>query len=104
MPTYEYECLENGHRFEEFQSMTDEPLTICPVCGGNVRRLIGSGAGFIFKGSGFYQTDYRSESYRTAEKAEKSDSTGSTSAGTGKKSTESTGKDAASQEKKTDPA
>ena len=73
MPTYEYECLENGHRFEEFQSMTDEPLTSCPQCGGGVRRLIGTGAGIIFKGSGFYQTDYRSESYRKAEKAERSE-------------------------------
>ncbi len=71
MPTYEYECRECGHRFEEFQSITDEPIGTCPECGGEVRRLIGSGAGIIFKGSGFYQTDYRSESYRKAEKAER---------------------------------
>ncbi len=70
VPTYEYECLENGHRFEEFQSMTEPPLTKCPICGGQVRRLIGSGAGILFKGSGFYQTDYRSQGYREAEKAE----------------------------------
>ena len=84
MPTYEYECLEHGHRFEEFQSMTEPPLETCSVCGGEVRRLIGAGAGFIFKGSGFYQTDYRSESYRKGEKAEKSAS--SASSGDGKES------------------
>lgn len=59
MPTYEYECEKCGHRFEAFQSMTDEPLRECPTCTGPVRRLIGLGAGFIFKGSGFYSTDYR---------------------------------------------
>ncbi|HEV8128079.1 MAG TPA: FmdB family zinc ribbon protein, partial [Candidatus Eisenbacteria bacterium] len=62
MPTYEYECLECGHRFEEFQKMSDEPIQRCPKCGGKVRRLIGTGAGMIFKGSGFYVTDYRSSS------------------------------------------
>jgi putative FmdB family regulatory protein len=92
MPTYEYECLENGHRFEEFQSMTEAPLTACKICGGEVRRLIGSGAGFLFKGSGFYQTDYRSESYRKAEKAEQ------TAATTTEKSS-SAGKDSGSSSK-----
>jgi putative FmdB family regulatory protein len=71
MPTYEYECLEEGHRFEEFQSISEAPIEVCPVCGGRARRLISGGAGILFKGSGFYQTDYRSESYRKAEKAEK---------------------------------
>lgn len=64
MPTYEYKCDECGHRFEAFQSMTDEPLKVCPECSGIVKRLIGSGAGIIFKGSGFYCTDYRSDSYK----------------------------------------
>lgn len=59
MPTYEYKCLSCGFRFEEFQKMTDAPLTECPECGGSVKRLIGAGAGPIFKGSGFYQTDYK---------------------------------------------
>ncbi len=59
MPTYDYECDSCGHRFELFQSMTDEPARTCPKCGGGVRRLIGVGAGFIFKGAGFYSTDYR---------------------------------------------
>ena len=60
MPTYDYECTACGHTFEKFQSMTAEPIHTCPVCGKDkVRRLIGAGAGFLFKGSGFYQTDYK---------------------------------------------
>lgn len=59
MPTYEYKCIRCNHRFEVFQSMTSEPVKICPECGGEVKRLIGMGAGPIFKGSGFYQTDYK---------------------------------------------
>jgi len=76
MPTYEYQCERCAHRFEAFQSITAEPLSECPKCGGSVRRLISSGAGFIFKGSGFYATDYRSEGYKKAEKAEKDASAG----------------------------
>jgi putative FmdB family regulatory protein len=64
LPTYEYECQKCGHRFEVFQSIKDTPLGRCPKCGGKVKRLISGGAGVLFKGSGFYQTDYRSESYR----------------------------------------
>lgn len=73
MPTYEYECLKCGKTFEKFQSMKDKPLTECPdkKCRGRVKRLIGSGAGFIFKGPGFYATDYRSKSYREKERSEK---------------------------------
>ena len=59
MPTYEYECDQCGEHFEKFQSMKDEPVKTCPQCGGSVRRLIGPGAAIIFKGSGFYATDYR---------------------------------------------
>ena len=59
MPTYEYKCDSCGYVFEEFQSMKDERLTECPKCGGKVQRLIGPGAGLIFKGSGFYLTDYK---------------------------------------------
>jgi putative FmdB family regulatory protein len=58
MPTYEYECAKCGHSFERFQNMTDDPLKNCPKCGGKVRRLIGTGAGIVFKGNGFYATDY----------------------------------------------
>ena len=62
MPTYEYECKSCSHRFEIFQNMSDQPLKICPKCGKNVRRLIGGGAGIIFKGSGFYITDSKKSS------------------------------------------
>lgn len=72
MPTYEYECTKCGYVFEKFQSITDEPVKRCPKCRCKVKRLIGAGAGIIFKGSGFYQTDYRSSSYKEAEKKEKS--------------------------------
>jgi putative FmdB family regulatory protein len=70
MPTYEYKCKDCGQRFETFQSITAEPLRDCPVCGGEVQRLIGAGNGLIFKGSGFYATDYRSESYKKSKEAE----------------------------------
>ena len=59
MPTYEYECLECAHRFEAFQSIKEEPLTLCGRCGGTVKKRIVAGAGIIFKGSGFYVTDYK---------------------------------------------
>lgn len=58
MPTYEYKCDDCGYTFERFQGIKDKPITKCPKCSGNVRRLIGPGAGVIFKGSGFYATDY----------------------------------------------
>ncbi len=70
MPTYEYECKKCDHKFEQFQRMSDPPLKRCPKCRGSVRRLMGTGAGIIFKGSGFYQTDYRSESYKKGAKAD----------------------------------
>ena len=59
MPTYKYECDKCGYQFEKFQGMTDPPVKTCPKCKGKVRRLISSGAGLIFKGKGFYQTDYK---------------------------------------------
>jgi putative FmdB family regulatory protein len=73
MPNYDYECLECGKRFEVFQSMNDAKLTDCPQpdCDGKVKRLLGTGGGIIFKGSGFYQTDYRSSSYEKGAKADK---------------------------------
>jgi putative FmdB family regulatory protein len=71
MPTYEYACSACGHQFEEFQSIKAKPLTKCPVCKKKkVKRLISAGAGFIFKGSGVYITDYRSESYKAAAKSD----------------------------------
>ncbi len=66
MPTYDYECTGCGHRFEAFQKMTDAPLTQCPSCKGDVRRLIGSGMGLIFKGSGFYSTDYKKKAHSSS--------------------------------------
>jgi len=59
MPTYEYECSKCSFTFEEFQNITDKPLKHCPKCKGNLRRIISGGAGLIFKGSGFYATDYK---------------------------------------------
>ena len=72
MPTYDYVCQACKHEFEEFQSITAKSLRKCPACGKlKLKRLIGTGAGIIFKGSGFYETDYRSDSYKKAAKAEK---------------------------------
>jgi putative FmdB family regulatory protein len=69
MPTYEYKCDACGHQFEELQSIKSKALRKCPSCGKlKLIRLIGAGAGIIFKGSGFYQTDYRSESYNKGSK------------------------------------
>jgi len=71
MPTYEYKCDACGYGFEKFQSMSAAPVKKCPQCGKNkVRRLIGTGAGLIFKGSGFYITDYRDSAYKDKAKAE----------------------------------
>ncbi|MBM3285831.1 MAG: zinc ribbon domain-containing protein [Candidatus Eisenbacteria bacterium] len=71
MPTYEYVCDKCGHEFELFQKMTDPVRKRCPRCRGAVRRRIGAGAGLLFKGSGFYATDYRSPEYRAKTKAER---------------------------------
>ena len=75
MPTYDYECRECEHTWEKFQPITSKPIRKCPECGKlKAKRLIGTGAGILFKGSGFYQTDYRSESYKKgAEAAKKSE-------------------------------
>ncbi len=62
MPTYEYECRVCGHAFERFQGINEDPIAECPECEGKVRRLISSGGGLVFKGPGFYATDYRSGS------------------------------------------
>ncbi|MGL4398564.1 MAG: FmdB family zinc ribbon protein [Luteolibacter sp.] len=72
MPNYDYECQKCAKRFEVFQSMNEAKLTDCPEpgCDGQVKRLLGTGGGIIFKGAGFYQTDYRSSSYQAGAKAE----------------------------------
>jgi len=111
MPTYEYQCDACEHNFDEFQSMSEEPLKKCPKCGKKkLRRVYGPGAAILFKGSGFYQTDYRSESYKSAAKADqeaakpaggkggtngtsdKSSDSGPASAASGKTSSKSAGK------------
>ncbi|QDT44812.1 Zinc ribbon domain protein [Gimesia alba] len=96
MPTYDYECSQCGNKWEEFQSITAKPLRKCPACGKlKAKRVIGAGAGIIFKGSGFYQTDYRSSSYKKAAEADSkaqsssSESKSSTDSGSSKKSSSS---------------
>ena len=71
MPTYEYRCPK-GHHFELFQKMSEEPRAVCPCCGAESERLLSGGAGFLFRGNGFYITDYRSDSYRKDASKEKS--------------------------------
>ena len=91
MPTYEYKCSACGHAFERFQSMTAEPVKRCPECGkAKVKRLISTGAGLIFKGSGFYITDYRDAGYK--EKAKAESGSGSTASGDGKAETKAESK------------
>ena len=85
MPTYDYECQKCGHAFEAFQQMSAEPLKKCPECKGKVKRLLGTGAGLLFKGSGFYETDYRSESYKSGQNADKSTASKSKSSESSKK-------------------
>jgi putative FmdB family regulatory protein len=96
MPTYEYECEKCGLVFEEFQSITADPLTKCKKegCDGKVRRLFSPGAGFLFKGNGFYVTDYRSESYKKGAKAESS--SGSSSSSSSSSSSPSSGANSSS--------
>jgi putative FmdB family regulatory protein len=93
MPTYDYVCEACEHTFEEFQSFSEKVLKKCPQCGKlKLRRLIGTGAAVVFKGSGFYQTDYRSDSYKSAEKADKEASKPASSASTDTGATASTPK------------
>lgn len=79
MPTYTYQC-DNGHRYDAFESMSADPQTVCQECGGKVQRVFGGGAGIVFKGSGFYVTDYRKKS---GGESKSSDSSGSGSSGGG---------------------
>src|SRR5512141_2246826 len=78
MPTYEYRCPQ-GHEFEMFQRMSDPPVAACPTCGAQAERLLSAGAGLLFKGSGFYITDYRSDTYKKAAEKEKGGSAGGSS-------------------------
>ena len=102
MPTYDYECQACGHRFELFQSMTARVKRKCPECGtSSLERLIGAGAGIQFKGDGFYETDYRSDSYKAGKKAEDS-SAKETSKSESKSSDSSSTKKAKPKKKKAD--
>jgi len=88
MPTYEYICRACGHEFEEFQSIKADPIAVCPKCRKKkVERKIGMGGAVIFKGGGFYETDYRSESYRSGADAEKKSAEGSKSGASGASTT-----------------
>ena len=109
MPTYEYACEKCGHEFECVQSMKDNALTTCPkdVCPkktwgkGKVKRGIGSGAGIIFKGSGFYITDYRSEGYKSASKTDSAAASGGGSSDSGSAGSKSSGKSDSGSKKST---
>ena len=107
MPTYDYICDHCQHEFEAFESIKADPQTVCPTCGKPaLRRKIGAGAAILFKGSGFYQTDYRSESYKKRAEADKpasesksSESKGSESKGSEGKTSESKGSESKSTDK-----
>jgi len=89
MPTYQYRCTKCAYEFEEFQLITEDPLDKCPQCGGKPQRVISGGGGFIFKGNGFYITDYRSDSYKKDARKDKPPSK-ETKTGSDKKSESST--------------
>jgi putative FmdB family regulatory protein len=93
MPTYEYRCA-NGHKFERIQKMNDPPVDTCPDCGASAERLLSRGGGLLFKGSGFYTTDYRSDKYRKAAESDKPSekpATGTTSSEAGKSGPDTSG-------------
>lgn len=90
MPTYEYVCDACGYGFERFQSITDKTMRKCPDCGERkLRRLIGTGGGIIFKGAGFYETDYRSDSYKAAARQDKDTAASAAGSSSSKKSAQS---------------
>jgi len=102
MPTYEYECGSCGHRYELFQLITARPIKKCPECGRRTAvRLIGTGSSIIFKGSGFYETDYRSESYKKAAKAEAEAASGGDKDAAGDKKDKAPAKKTSSDSKNT---
>jgi putative FmdB family regulatory protein len=104
MPTYEYRCPQ-GHDFELFQRMSEEPTAKCPECGKKSNRLLSGGAGLVFKGSGFYITDYRSDSYKEAAKSEQKDGAAAKNGSSGKTSssgTEASGSKASGKDSSSD--
>jgi putative FmdB family regulatory protein len=101
MPTYDYQCDACEHKFEVFQSISEDHLTKCPECKKKkLRRLFGTGAAIMFKGSGFYQTDYRSDSYKKGAEADKKASESSSSSGESKSEAKSSGDGKKSESKK----
>ena len=105
MPTYDYVCRACGHDFELFQQITAPVKRKCPECGAlKLERLIGTGAGVIFKGSGFYETDYRSDSYRKGADAEKSKASDSSSSGSESKTADTKSSDTKKKKEKSDTA
>ncbi|MEE8578137.1 MAG: FmdB family zinc ribbon protein [candidate division Zixibacteria bacterium] len=92
MPTYPYRCQKCNHEFEEFQSITEDPIEVCPECSGKVIRLLAGGIGLIFKGSGFYQTDYRKSGYSSDAAKDKPASESSSKSKDSKTKSGSTGK------------
>jgi putative FmdB family regulatory protein len=101
MPTYEYRCAECGSEFDKFGRMSDPPVTECPNCGAQAQRKISAGAGLLFKGSGFYITDYRGEGYK---KAAESDKGASSSSGGGESKSESKSEPAAAPKSESKPS
>jgi putative FmdB family regulatory protein len=85
MPTYQYRCPTCEHEFETFQSIVEDPISTCPSCDGETRRVISGGVGLIFKGSGFYLTDYRSDSYKKDASKDKESTISSSDKSTSKK-------------------
>ena len=102
MPTYQYRCTECDYEFEEFQSMTEAAIDICPACKGKTQRLISGGAGLIFKGSGFYITDYRDKSYKSAADSDKASGTPKSSTSDSSSSSSSSSSGSTSTSKPTD--
>lgn len=103
MPTYDYECDACGHGFEKFQSITAKPVRTCPECGKRkVRRLIGTGAGVIFKGSGFYQTDYKRKSQPASSSGDNGDGKAASDSGSSSSETSSSETSSASEKAKKD--
>ncbi len=99
MPTYDYRCKSCEHEWELFQSIKADPIKKCPACGKQkAERVIGAGAGIIFKGSGFYQTDYRSDSYKKAAEADKKAQESSSGSGEKKSETKSDSKPTSSSD------
>lgn len=103
MPTYEYRCPK-GHHFELFQKMSDDPRAPCPECGAESERLLSGGAGFLFKGEGFYATDYRSDSYKKEASKEGSPSPGEEAASGDSKGAEKSPKEETSSTSKSSKA